>query len=119
MPRYTCEVKDITPLRMPGINRINCTENEKLSIDIELPEQVYSLSKGDNVEINVVEDKKECLEYEFCGVGHVVSITKLDNQYRAIISIGGLLLVIKTPDDSLIKDLKVVEKYYIGIKRLT
>lgn len=115
-----CVLTGKEPLRMPGITRNYC-KDEEFDVVIELPENIFSLEEKSKVNITVGVEKDKCIkDYDFCGVGYVVSITKLDDEekplMRAIISIGGLLLIIKTRNKRLL-DLKVIEKYYIGIKK--
>ncbi|WFO75612.1 DNA-directed RNA polymerase subunit G [Desulfurococcaceae archaeon MEX13E-LK6-19] len=118
-----CTVKNKEPLRMPGVTRNYC-EDSDTEVVIELPENIFSLEKNTKTEINIGIDKEQCInDYDFCGVGYVVSKTKIETGEetisRAVISIGGLLLIVKTKNDELLKDINVVEKYYIGIKKLS
>ena len=119
MIEFECKVGNLEALRVPGINRYHlfCNESE---IVAELPEQVYRLNIGDMIILSILTDKEKCLENDFCGQGHVVTSTKINDIHRIILSMGGLLIVIKVkPGSDVIDKLKVVEKYYIGIKRLT
>ncbi len=119
MIEFECKVSNVEELRVPGINRYHllCNESE---IVAELPEQVYRLNVDDTIVLSILTDKGECMENDFCGKGYVVSSTKINDVHRIILSMGGLLIVIKVKLGSdVIDELKVVEKYYIGIKRLT
>ena len=119
MIEFECRVNNVEALRVPGINRyyLFCNESE---IVAELPEQVYRLNIDDMIVLSVLMDKEKCIENDFCGQGYVVTSTKINNVHRIILSMGGLLIVMKVkPGSDVIDKLKVVEKYYIGIKRLT
>ena len=119
MIKLECKVDNLEALRVPGINRyyLVCNDSEIIA---ELPEQIYRLNIGETITLSILKDKEKCLNNDFCGQGHVVTSTKIDDLHRIILSIGGLLFVIKVrPDSDIVDKLKVVEKYYIGIKRLT
>lgn len=114
-------VESVEPLRIPSVDRVHCRCGETVLLDIELHERAYYLREGEKAIIKITKSKEECLEYEFCGMGYVVSKKKIGGEgeyHRVVISIGGLLLVIKSSDKSLIEPLELVGKYYIGIKRV-
>ncbi len=114
-----CSIEECEPLRMPGVYRVH-TICKDLSIAIELVEDVYKLPSSGKTLVYIGKDKDKCMEKEFCGQAHVVSITSLsEDTKRAVLSIGGLLVVIKGPKEhEVFNKLEVVEKYYIGIKRI-
>ncbi len=119
MLEFECKVEKDEALRVPGINRYYMVCGD-VEIVVELPKHIYRLNVGDIVSLNILEDRDECLKNDFCGQGHVVTSSRIDDIHRIILSIGGLLVIIKAkPGMEFIDKLRVVEKYYVGIKRLT
>lgn len=119
MNEFECKVSNLEPLRVPGIIRyyLLCNESE---IAIELPEQVYKLNIDDTIVLNILASKEKCMENDYCGQSYVVTSTRINDEHRIVLSMGGLLIIVKLkPGSDIINKLKVVEKYYIGIKRLT
>ncbi|OYT40710.1 MAG: hypothetical protein B6U89_01345 [Desulfurococcales archaeon ex4484_58] len=114
MYNYKCVVENIEELRLPGVYRVHSKCGE-YTIVIEMHEDVMKIVNGEEMKVVLTNDKSECMENEFCGKGHVVSITKFDKKYRVIISIGGFLFVLK----GLEKPIKfnVMDELYIGISR--
>ncbi|MET1160239.1 MAG: DNA-directed RNA polymerase subunit G [Thermoprotei archaeon] len=114
MYRYECVVSNIEPLRLPSVYRVYC-RCDKLDIVVEMHEEIMRINENENIVIEFLRDKNKCMENDFCGKGYVVSVTKLDNGYRMIFSIGGLLVVIKNLDKPL--EFNVMDQLYIGIMR--
>ncbi len=118
MVELECTVDKREALRMPGVYRLYAL-CEDISLGMELLEEVYNIPSGSRIVVYIGKEKDKCLEMDFCGHGYIVSSTKMDDHYRTIISIGGLLLILKHPVKHEIKDLfKLIEKYYVGIKRV-
>jgi len=116
--KMECIVNSIEPLRLPGVNRIqaNC---KKAEIILEIHEEVYNLNSNDHIIIDLTKNKDECIKnYDLCCTGNVVSVNPINDISRVVLSIGGLLLIIKTKDKKIIKNIKIMDKYYIGIKRV-
>ncbi len=111
-----CSVESEERLKMPRVRRYHANCNE-LNIVIELHEDVYRLQQGLGATLLITSSKDKCLEADFCGHGYVLSISNIGNKWRAILSIHGLLIVIHEPEDSkLHEELKLMEKYYIGLR---
>ena len=74
------------------------------------------IGKDEKLNIEIGIDKNKCLEHEFCGRAHVVSIVKLDKKYRVVLSIGGLLVIVKNLSRK--PRLEPVQELYVGITRI-
>jgi DNA-directed RNA polymerase subunit G len=108
-----CRVEDITPLRIPRVYRVKgiC---EEMRLEIELHEDVIKKpSKNVKMIINITNSREICLNYYFCAHGYVLSNTTIGETHRAIISLHGLLVVLKSTKPI---DLKSMEHVYIGIE---
>jgi len=108
-----CRVEDITPLRVPRVYRVRgVCEGDIHEIEAEFHEDVVSTpNKGDRIVISVTTDKETCLNYYFCAHGYVVSNTTIGEIHRVIISLHGLLVVLKSKKSI---DLKSMEHVYVG-----
>ncbi len=115
MPVYECSVEMVESLRLPGMYRVK-TKCGDTSIEFEISEKIMRFNAGDKLKINVSTNRDECLENEFCGWGYVVSITKLEDKYRTVISLHGPLVIIYTENKPK-SPLKTMNKVYIGISR--
>ncbi len=114
-----CIVNSKEPLRMPGVYRASLVCNN-IDIVIELPEEVYSINKDEKITLVFTKDKEECLENDFCGNGYIVSTKKIGDKIRTVLSIGGLLLIMNYSEkEKPLERTDPIEKYYIGLKRLT
>lgn len=93
-----CVIKEIAPLRVPNVSRVifECREGV---VEAEFHRKVMGeMTVGAQAELSITDSKEECLTYYFCGQGHVVSNNKVGEKYRAIISLHGFLVVVKTDD---------------------
>ncbi len=111
---YECIVTDIETLRLPHVYRIHSL-CEEVEIIVEMHDELMEVNRNDKITIEIGIDKEKCLEHEFCGRAHVVSVTKLDKKYRVVLSIGGLLVVLKNLSRK--PRLEPVQELYIGISR--
>jgi len=112
---YTCSVKDLELLRMPHVYRVHsvCGDAE---IVVEMHDDLMFITKSDKLNIEIGISKEKCLQHEFCGKGHVVSVAKLGDKYRVVISIGGFLVVVKNLTEK--PELEPVQELYIGLSRI-
>lgn len=115
MVDYECRVKSIEPLRYKEMYRAisDCGGSE---IVLEMHEKLMRINEGDNLAVNISTSKEKCLQHDFCGKGHVVSITKLDDVYRVIISISGILVILKQKTQPK-SPFKVLNELYIGVSK--
>ncbi|AFK50708.1 hypothetical protein TCELL_0283 [Thermogladius calderae 1633] len=112
LQRYTCSVEDIERLRYPGVYRVKFRCGD-VSIELEFHEKVMPpLKKGGNATIVLTDSREECLQHYFCGKGSVVSYRSIGETYRAVVSIGGFLLVLKSSQQL---DLKPLDEVYTGV----
>ncbi|MCS7128098.1 MAG: DNA-directed RNA polymerase subunit G [Sulfolobales archaeon] len=110
-----CTVESEERLKMPRVRRYYADCN-KLNVVIELHEDVYKLKQGVEAALLITSSKDRCLEADFCGHGYLLSISNVSNKWRMILSIHGLLIVIYEPEASkLHEELKLMEKYYVGL----
>lgn len=109
----SCRVEDITPLRVPRVYRVRgICEGDVHEVEVEFHEDVVSIpNKGDRVVINITSSKETCLNYYFCAHGYVVSNTTIEEIHRVIISLHGLLVVLKSKKPV---DLRSMEHVYVG-----
>lgn len=115
-----CTVSELNPLRIPSTYRAKLL-CEKLSIEIELHSEILEMTPGDKYLIEFIEpeNKNYCLEkYDVCGNSYVVSFTKIENKYRLILSIGGLLLKIVGAKEHIPLRTEPNTRYIVGIKRI-
>ncbi len=115
MPVYECSVETVGSLRLPGMYRVktNCGDTR---VEFEISEKIMGFNAGDRLRINVSTSRDECLENEFCGWGYVVSVTKLEDKYRTVISLHGPLVIIYTVNKPK-SPLKTMNKVYIGVSK--
>ncbi len=115
MTMFECEVTGVEKLRLPGMYRYKFSCGEPW-IEVELNEKIAVFNNGDKIVVEIAESKEQCLQHEICGQGYVVSVNKLEDTYRAVISLHGPLIVLfqknkpKSP-------IKTMNKVYIGISR--
>ena len=117
MPVYKCSVKGIEPLRLPDLYRVKLSCDNDVSIEVELHEKIMKIRESEEIEVYIDKNKDKCLQYDFCGRAHVVSITKFEEYYRVILSIAGPLVVIKLKEQPR-SPFKVMNELYVGIKKL-
>ena len=115
MYSFDCRVSETEPLRLPKVYRIHSSCNDGVKIVVEMHEELLKIDKDTDIAIEINIERERCLEHEFCGKGHVVSITKFDKKYRLIISIGGLLVVVNELDKK--PGLEPVQEVYVGLSR--
>ncbi len=114
MPIYKCRIDSIESLRLPDVYRakLSC---DNVSMEVELHEKIAKLKQGTDVEVYIDKSKDKCLQHDFCGQAHVVSINKFEDYYRIVLSIAGLLAVIKLREQPR-APFKVMTKVYVGIR---
>ena len=110
--KVECTVSEVTPLRVPKVFRVkNACGN--LSVEIELHEEVVTIPrKGDKLVVAVLQSKEECLNYYYCAHGYVVSNTKIDSTHRVVISLHGLLVILKSEEQL---PYKTMDHVYVGL----
>jgi len=111
--RSECMVEDVEALRVPRVYRVKASCRNGLSMEIELHEDIIAQpSKGRSIVVEVTEDKGKCLEHYFCAHGYVVSNTQIGDVNRVVISLNGLLTILKTREAL---GFKPMDKIYLGI----
>jgi len=100
---------------MPHVYRVHSICGD-IEIIIEMHDDLLIISRGEKLSVEMGLDKEKCLQHEFCGKGHVVSVTKLGDKYRVIISIGGLLVVVKNLKEK--PPLSPVQELYVALSRI-
>lgn len=114
--RYECTVVNVEPLRIPRVYRLNTKCSEAVEITLEMHEDVLKIKEGEKLVIEVINNKESCLQHEFCGKAYVVSVSQIENRYRTILSIGGLLVVVKNSATPL--ELDVMSEVYVGFSKI-
>lgn len=110
--KVECTVDEVAPLRVPKVFRVKSTCGN-INLEVELHEEVVTMPKvGDKLLIAMLQSKEECLDYYFCAHGYVVSNTKIDDTYRVVISLHGLLVVLKSKEQL---PYKTMDHIYIGL----
>ncbi|MCY0867966.1 MAG: DNA-directed RNA polymerase subunit G [Desulfurococcus sp.] len=114
MVEYECSISEIQQLRAPKVYRLKASCGSGLLIEVELHEEVVEQPRVDDtvVEVYVGGDREACLEKYFCAQGYIVSNTMLGGTYRTVISLHGLLVVIRSPGEL---GLKPMDKVYVGL----
>lgn len=108
-----CSVEDLTPLRIPRVYRVRSICGE-MQLEIELHEDVVKKpSKNSKMIVNITSNRETCLNYYFCAHGYVLSNTTIGEINRAIVSLHGLLVILKSTKPI---DLKSMEHVYIGVE---
>ena len=115
MPKYECRVNDIEQLRLPQLYRVK-TSCGDVEIVFEMHEKIMMINKGEELSIVITSSKEECMKNDFCGKGHVVSITKLEDVYRVVISIAGILVVLFFKQKPK-QPYSVMNEVYVGISK--
>ncbi|MEZ0394372.1 MAG: DNA-directed RNA polymerase subunit G [Desulfurococcaceae archaeon] len=111
----SCNVDGLEMLKYPRVYRATMT-CEGLRVDFEGHEDVLRLRGGEKVVLSINKGKEECLAHEFCGRARVVSIRRMDDgSYRAVLSIGGLLVVLRSTDRP---EFDVMDEVFVGLSRL-
>lgn len=107
-----CQVADIMPLRIPKVYRVkgSCSN---IDIEMEFHEEIVEAPKKDTIlTVLVTSSREECLNHYFCAQGYVVSNTQLGDVYRVVISLHGLLVVLRSSE---MIGLNVMDKVYVGV----
>lgn len=107
-----CTINEVAPLRVPKVFRVkgNCGE---IDVEAELHEEVVEIpQKGSKMLIEITTSKEKCLEHYFCAHGYVVSNVKLDDAYRVVISLHGLLVVLKSKTQL---EYATMDHLYLGV----
>ncbi|ADV65542.1 DNA-directed RNA polymerase subunit G [Desulfurococcus mucosus] len=113
MLRDECVVSEVQQLRTPKVYRLKTTCSDGLAIEVELHEDVIAQPRiSSKVRINVSGSKEECLGNDFCAHGYVVSGTEIGGLHRVVISLGGLLVILKSPRPL---EFKPMDKVYVGL----
>jgi len=111
--RSECMVEDVEALRVPRVYRVKASCKNGSSMEIELHEDIITQpSKGRSIVVEVTEDRGKCLEHYFCAHGYVVSNTQIGDVNRVVISLNGLLAILKTQEAL---GFKPMDKVYLGI----
>ncbi|MEM0380755.1 MAG: DNA-directed RNA polymerase subunit G [Desulfurococcaceae archaeon] len=113
MYRYECSVYNIEYLKLPKVYRLKCNCSDGVEIVFEMHEELLKIRENTEISIDIGIDKKECLERDFCGKAHVVSVTELEGRFRTVLSIGGLLVVVKNLVEK--PSLEPVQELYVGL----
>lgn len=116
MLRYDCKVSLIEHMRLPGMYRVHTKCGDNVECVLEMHEKLMNIAEKDSLAIILTTKKKECLENDFCGRGHVVSVKKINEMYRVIVSIAGILVVLNLKETPR-SPLKVMNEVYIGVSK--
>ncbi|MCC6040640.1 MAG: DNA-directed RNA polymerase subunit G [Desulfurococcaceae archaeon] len=108
-----CSIKEITPLRVPRIYRVRGVCREGVDeVEVEFHEDVVKRpSPGAELVLSITSDKETCLNYYFCAHGYVLSNTPIGEINRVIVSLHGLLVVLKSKKPL---DYKSMDHVYVG-----
>jgi len=112
---FECEVAGVEKLRLPGMYRYKLSCGE-LRIEAELNEKIAVFNNGDKIVVEITESKEQCLQHEICGHGYVVSVNKMENAYRAVISLHGPLIVLFQKNKPKFP-IKTMNRVYVGMSR--
>lgn len=110
-----CIINEIQGLRMPRVYRakLSCGDS---ALELEYHEDVVKgLKEGSRASFVFTSDREKCISHYFCAQGHVVSNTKIGDQYRLVLSLHGFLIVLRTPEPLAINPM---EKLYVGMDLL-
>ncbi|MEL9909011.1 MAG: DNA-directed RNA polymerase subunit G [Desulfurococcus sp.] len=108
----SCTVNEIQQLRVPSTYRLKLSCNT-VSMEVELHGDVVPQPRiSASIDVEITRDKEKCLEKYFCANGYVVSTSRIGDTYRTVISLHGLLVVIKSPSQL---DLRPMDKIYFGL----
>lgn len=116
MLKYECEASSIEHMRLPGMYRVYTKCSNDIECVLEMHEKLMNITEKDSLAVVLTTKKEECLENDFCGRGHVVSVRKIGDVHRVIVSIAGILVVLnlkETPKSPL----KVMNEIYVGISK--
>lgn len=116
MYRHECEVLEVEHLKMPKVYRLKCSCSDEVEIVFEMHEELMKVGEGARVIVDIDASREECLERDFCGRAHVVSISELDDKYRVVLSIGGLLVIVKNLVER--PSMEPVQEVYVGLSVL-
>jgi DNA-directed RNA polymerase subunit G len=108
-----CRVKEVTSLRVPRIYRVKgVCEGGIEEVEVEFHEDVLERPRqGAELILSITSDKETCLNHYFCAHGYVVSNTLIGEIYRVIISLYGLLVVLKSKKPL---DYNSMDHVYVG-----
>lgn len=96
--KLECVIDGVEDLRMPRVYRVHATCGEA-KLDFELHNDIIpkAMLTGKNMRVEVSSEKESCLQHYFCGQGYVVSVGRVGENQRVVISLHGFLVVLKTP----------------------
>jgi len=109
---FECIVSRIEKLRIPNVYRVHSVCGD-VELTIEMHKELMRINENDKLKVDIVLDKEKCLQHEFCGRGHVVSTSLIEDKYRVVISIGGLLVVLKKLSEE--PRLEPVQELFVGL----
>lgn len=110
--KLECTISEVAPLRVPKVFRVKGSCGE-IDIEVELHEEVVEIpQKGSKMLVDITTSKEVCLEHYFCAHGYVVSNVKLDDIHRVVISLHGLLVVLKSKTAL---EYNAMDHLYLGI----
>lgn len=112
-----CTVNKVEKLLIPQVYRVHASCREGFDAVVEIHEKLMSIRENEKIRIEVTESKDACLQHYFCGKAYLVSTTQLEDRYRTVLSIGGLLVVFKNLYEPLQFD--VASELYIGITKVS
>uniref|UniRef100_A0A7C4NLC6 Uncharacterized protein n=1 Tax=Staphylothermus marinus TaxID=2280 RepID=A0A7C4NLC6_STAMA len=111
-----CIVNRIEKLLVPQVYRVHASCREGFDTTIEVHEKLMNIREDDKIKLEITESKESCLQHYFCGKAYVVSTTMIENRYRVVLSIGGLLVVLKNLHEP--PQFNVLSELYVGITRV-
>ncbi len=109
MFKASMAVVDVKPSRLKGM-LIASAEGSGYTAAFDLVEGLYTLAKGDAIEVLIDEQKPEDLDsYEFCGHGYLAAP---EDKGFTLLSLWGILFKFSPP-----LGLRQGTKYYLCIRR--
>lgn len=95
-------------------------KGKPMTIYLDLLEDVYMLSKGDDVSVVISRELPEYKEGEdFVARGKVFSIKEDKREGKVLISMGGLIAKIVYPKDRVKMPFKMLDEVFVKVSKLT
>lgn len=111
-------VIDVRKQVIPRMYAVTAETEDGTVFEFDSHEDLVTYKVGDELNIELSRDIPEYRDgIDFVGRGTVASIREEDNRLSVLISIGGLLFIVRTAPGKL--QLKPTEKVYVKIAKLT
>ncbi|MEM2024688.1 MAG: DNA-directed RNA polymerase subunit G [Desulfurococcaceae archaeon] len=109
--QFKCVITEVTPLRLPKVYRVKglCGDVE---VEIEFHEDMLKKpSVNSTLNLDISGSREICQPHYFCAHGHVISNAQLGDLYRVVVSLHGLLLVLRSKERF---NLNAMDHVYLG-----